>query len=146
MRQWQTDFWSLCHMNIRMHPAASWNRPGNWALMSLKRGQSNTQGSLSPTACVSQTVHWRRWRGTAGLAKRPCSMGRVWEPSLNCTKARRHKQQIAQDIIRDRAGECWLLIAVCRVIKPSESVQHDESASRQSCQQDRPDHSLMQNS
>ena len=24
----------------------------------------------------------------AGLAKRPCSMGRVWEPSLNCTKAR----------------------------------------------------------
>ena len=20
MRQWQTDFWSLCHMNIRMHP------------------------------------------------------------------------------------------------------------------------------
>ena len=26
-----------------MHaPAASWNRPGNWALMSLKGGQSNT--------------------------------------------------------------------------------------------------------
>ena len=23
MRQWQTDFWSLCHMNICMHPAAS---------------------------------------------------------------------------------------------------------------------------
>ena len=36
MRQWQTDFWSLCHMNIRMHPTASWNRPENWALMSLK--------------------------------------------------------------------------------------------------------------
>ena len=41
-----------------------------------------------PTACVSQAVHRRRARGTAGLAKRPCSMGRVWEPSLNCTKAR----------------------------------------------------------
>ena len=22
MRQWQTDFWSLCHMNIRMHPSS----------------------------------------------------------------------------------------------------------------------------
>ena len=55
-------------------PAASWNRPGNWALMSLKRGQSNTQRSSSPTACVPQTVHRRRWRGTAGLAERPCSI------------------------------------------------------------------------
>ena len=36
--------------------------------------QSNTQWSSSPTACVSQTVHRQRWRGWAGLAKRPCSM------------------------------------------------------------------------
>ena len=56
-------FLVLVHMNIRMHPAASWKRPGNWALIPLNWGQSNTQWSSSPTACVSQTVHRRRWRG-----------------------------------------------------------------------------------
>ena len=35
-------------------PAAFWNRPGNWALMSLKWGQLNTQWSSSPTAvCIA---------------------------------------------------------------------------------------------
>ena len=28
MRQWETDFWSLCHMNIRMHPAGWLSVPG----------------------------------------------------------------------------------------------------------------------
>ena len=27
---------TLCHMYRRMHPAASWKRPGDWALISLK--------------------------------------------------------------------------------------------------------------
>ena len=57
MRQWLTDLWSMCHMNERTHPAASSNRPGKWSLISLKWGQSVTQWSSSPIACVLQTVH-----------------------------------------------------------------------------------------
>ena len=45
MRQRQTDFWSLCHKNIRMHPAESWNRPGNWALM--REFKLSTQPALA---------------------------------------------------------------------------------------------------
>ena len=66
MRQWLTDFWTLCHMNKRMHPAASWNRPGNWALMSLKWGNLTHNGAHCP-----QPVYRKRCTregGAGGLA------------------------------------------------------------------------------
>ena len=52
---------------------------------------SDPCGSLDSgdeTSFLSQDWDQKRWRGTAGLAKRPCSMGRAWEPSLDCTNAR----------------------------------------------------------
>ena len=36
------------------------------------RAVKHTMELSLPAACVSQTVHRLRWRGTAGLAKRPC--------------------------------------------------------------------------
>ena len=65
MRQWQTDFWSLCHMNIRMHPAASWNRPDD---MDIK-----VKGS--------RQMMWPRW----GPAEHGYSCIPLSEPSIDAT-------------------------------------------------------------
>ena len=40
------------------------------------RAIKHTTELIAHSLCIAK-VHGRRWRGTAGLAKRPCSMGRV---------------------------------------------------------------------
>ena len=79
MRQWQTDFWSLCHMNIRMHPR-SISEPA-WKLgsdLTETRAIKHTLQLIAHSLCVANGAPAKVAR-EAGLAKRPCSTRRVWE-------------------------------------------------------------------
>ena len=54
MRQWQTDFWSLCHMNIRMHPR-SISEPA-WKLgsdLTETRAIKHTLQLIAHSLCVA---------------------------------------------------------------------------------------------
>ena len=53
MRQWLTDFWSLCHMNKRMHPAASWNRPGLGSDVTERGAIKHTMQLITHGLCIA---------------------------------------------------------------------------------------------
>ena len=82
-QQWQTAFWSWCHMNDCMTPSASRNSDPNCQRICTKCELSKTKCRSLPIACVSHNVHRRKCRGTTGLASLPCSTGKEWEPIRN---------------------------------------------------------------
>ena len=64
----------MCHVNIRMHPAASWNRPGSWALMSPElRAIKHTMELIAHSLCMdvvnlslSLSLYRKRCTGEGG--------------------------------------------------------------------------------